>query len=84
MLIYVHASFESCQKRDVKGHYFKANKGLITNFTGVSSTFEEPIGGINKINTEELSIEEATQKCIEIILNSCKCGDNWNRVFLLW
>jgi len=67
VLIYVHASFESCQKRDVKGHYFKANKGLIANFTGVSSTFEEPMGESNWIDTDELSIEDANKKCVEFI-----------------
>ena len=69
VLIYIHASFESCQRRDVKGQYLRANKGLIANFTGVSSTFEEPVGDFNRIDTDELTIEAATKKCVDLILN---------------
>ena len=69
MLIYIHASFESCQRRDVKGHYLRATKGLIANFTGVSSTFEEPVGESNWIDTDELSIDEAGKKCMEFVLS---------------
>ena len=70
VLIYIHASFESCQRRDVKGQYSRANKGLIANFTGVNSTFEEPVGDFNRIDTDELNIEEACKKCLEFILKN--------------
>ena len=69
MLIYIHASFESCQRRDVKGQYLRAKKGLIANFTGVSSTFEEPVGDFNRIDTDELNVVEAGKKCLELILS---------------
>jgi len=69
VLIYIHASFESCQRRDVKGHYLRATKGLIANFTGVSSTFEEPVRECNWIDTDEMSIEEASKKCMEFVLS---------------
>jgi adenylylsulfate kinase len=69
VLVYIHAYFESCQRRDVKGQYLRANKGLIANFTGVSSTFEEPVGEGNCIDTDKLSVEEARKKCMEFILS---------------
>ena len=40
--IYLKTSFEKCQKRDVKGLYQKASKGLIDSFTGIDSKFEIP------------------------------------------
>ena len=41
-LVYINTPLEECEKRDKKGLYEKARKGIITNFTGVSSVFEEP------------------------------------------
>lgn len=35
--IYINASFESCEQRDVKGLYKKARAGEIKNFTGLDS-----------------------------------------------
>ena len=35
--IYVSTSLEECEKRDVKGLYEKARKGLIKDFKGISS-----------------------------------------------
>ena len=40
--VYVHASFETCEARDVKGLYAKAKAGEIPNFTGRDSQFEVP------------------------------------------
>ena len=40
--IYVNASLEVCEKRDVKGLYKKARAGEIKDFTGISSPFEAP------------------------------------------
>ena len=41
--IYVKCSLKKCIERDVKGLYKKALNGKIKNFTGLDSTFEEPI-----------------------------------------
>lgn len=40
--VYCSAPLEACEKRDVKKLYAKARKGLITNFTGISSAYEIP------------------------------------------
>jgi len=40
--IYVHASIETCEKRDPKGLYKKARAGEIKNFTGISDPYETP------------------------------------------
>ena len=40
--VYINASLETCEERDVKGLYKKARKGEIKDFTGISSPFEAP------------------------------------------
>ncbi len=40
--VYVQCSFETCEKRDVKGLYAKAKSGTLKQFTGKDSAFEEP------------------------------------------
>ena len=40
--IYINASLEVCEKRDTKGLYRQARQGMISNFTGIGSPFEEP------------------------------------------
>ena len=41
--IHVRCPVETCMKRDVKGHYQKAMRGEIQNFTGVNDPYEEPL-----------------------------------------
>ncbi|WP_221031705.1 adenylyl-sulfate kinase [Actomonas aquatica] len=41
-LVYVKASFETCQQRDPKGLYAKVAAGQVKQFTGKDSGFEEP------------------------------------------
>ena len=60
--IYVKASLEICEKRDVKGLYAKARKGEIKDFTGISAPFEEPLNPNITINTGELTIEESIEQ----------------------
>lgn len=67
MLFYVEASLSVCISRDTKGHYKNAKEGKMANFTGITSPFEEPKSDENRINTEELDLLEATQKCLEQI-----------------
>jgi len=69
IVIYIHATLEVCVKRDVKGQYFEAKKQNISNFTGISSPFEEPVLFNKAINTVELNILEATEKCMELIMH---------------
>ena len=66
--IYVKASFEACQERDVKGLYAKAKEGLVPNFTGKDSGFEEPSNPDLVIDTEQESIEESLQKVLTFLL----------------
>ena len=66
--IYIEASVEICEKRDVKGLYKKAREGKIKDFTGINSTFQAPENPALIINTSKLSIEKSAQKVLDYIL----------------
>ncbi|RYD32577.1 MAG: adenylyl-sulfate kinase, partial [Verrucomicrobiaceae bacterium] len=50
--VYVKASYEACEKRDVKGLYAKAARGEIAHFTGKDGSFEPPSNADLVIDTE--------------------------------
>ena len=63
--IYCKASLKVCEQRDEKGIYKKARNGLIKEFTGISSPYEEP-------DRPELVIDTGTEsldKSVQIILD---------------
>lgn len=65
--VYVKASFETCRRRDVKGLYAKVDKGLIADFTGKGSGFEEPAAPDLVIDTEAQSVEESLQSLLAFV-----------------
>jgi adenylylsulfate kinase len=66
--VYVKASYEACEKRDVKGLYAKAARGEIQHFTGKDGSFEPPQSPDLTLETEVLAIEDAAIELIEAIL----------------
>lgn len=62
--IFVDTSVEECERRDIKGLYAKARKGLIKDFTGVNAPYEAPENPDVQIDTTQVSVTEA----VEIIL----------------
>jgi len=60
--IYVNASFEVCETRDVKGLYKKARQGEIKHFTGLDAPFEAPENPALEIKTDELDVNESIEK----------------------
>jgi len=66
--VYINASVDTCEGRDVKGLYQKARKGEIKDFTGISAPFEAPESAEIEINTDQLSIDESVQKVLNYIL----------------
>jgi len=66
--VYINASVDTCEKRDVKGLYQKARNGEIKDFTGISAPFEAPESPEIEINTAELSVDESVQKVLDYIL----------------
>jgi adenylylsulfate kinase len=66
--IYTNTPIEVCEQRDIKGLYAKARAGLIKNFTGIDSPYEEPVSPDVEVKTEEISIDESVKKILDILL----------------
>ena len=65
--VYCNTSLEVCETRDVKGLYQKAREGLIPNYTGISSPYEEPVNPELVVNTGEDSLEVCTELVIGML-----------------
>jgi len=63
--VYVHASVDECERRDVKGLYERARAGQIQAFTGVSDPYEEPLAAELTLETEQEAPEESARKLVE-------------------
>jgi adenylylsulfate kinase len=66
--IYCKASLAICEERDINGLYKKARAGEIKNLTGIDSPYEKPIKPQLTLDTENLSIEDATEKVMELLV----------------
>ena len=56
-----------CEMRDVKGVYQKARAGLIKEFTGISSPYEEPEAPELIIDSSRLNLEESVTQVVELL-----------------
>ncbi|HDP75464.1 MAG TPA: adenylyl-sulfate kinase [Bacteroidales bacterium] len=57
--VFADAPVEVCQLRDNKGNYSKAINGSLSDFTGISSSYEAPVNPNLRLNTAMLSEKEA-------------------------
>ena len=62
--VFVKASVDECEKRDVKGLYKKAKAGEIKGFTGVDDPYEEPLQAEVVCDTENETPEQSAAKVI--------------------
>lgn len=60
--VYVKCPVEICAQRDPKGLYRKALAGEISNFTGVSDPYEEPLNPEVLIESDKETVEESVTK----------------------
>ena len=58
-LVHVATPLEECERRDRKGMYAKARAGVIPEFTGISSPYEEPQDADVRVDTTGRTIEDA-------------------------
>ena len=70
IVVYVKADIESCKSRDKQGKYEKALRGEYKNFSGVNDVYEEPQHAEIIIDTDKVSVEEATKIIIQYIKKS--------------
>ena len=64
ILVHLSTSVDVCEGRDRKGLYAKARAGILKEFTGISDPYEEPADAEVRINTADLTAEEAAQEII--------------------
>lgn len=67
IVVYVKAERETCIQRDYKGVYEKAFSGEFQNFSGVNDVYEKPLHAEITIDTERLSVEQATKIIVKYI-----------------
>ncbi|XP_032680945.1 bifunctional 3'-phosphoadenosine 5'-phosphosulfate synthase-like [Odontomachus brunneus] len=78
--VFVKASLQVCESRDVKGLYKKARQGIIKGFTGIDQKYDVPSEPDLVVNTENMSVQQSTERvidflqCKRIIPESCGVG----------
>jgi len=73
--VFVNCPLEICEKRDVKGLYKKARNGEISNFTGISSPFENPVNPDVEVESHVLSVEQSVEKVYQNIVEKLKLNN---------
>ncbi len=63
--VFVDTSLAEAERRDVKGLYGKARRGELKNFTGIDSPYEAPEKPELRIDTQEVSAEQAADLIVE-------------------
>ena len=66
--IFVDTPLEVAEERDVKGLYKKARDGKLKNFTGIDSPYEEPEHPEIRVNTVEMTPDEAAKRIVDKVL----------------
>jgi len=67
IVVYIKADISTCKLRDTEGKYQKAINGEYKNFTGVSDIYEEPKYAEIIIDTDKLTVNEATNSIIKFL-----------------
>ena len=62
--VYVATPLAVAEQRDVKGLYAKARAGVLKNFTGIDSPYEEPEHAEITVDTTTLSPEQAAEEIV--------------------
>jgi len=65
--VFVSTPIEVCEQRDAKGLYAKARKGVIPNFTGVSSPYEAPEAPEIEIDSSKVTVAESVDRVIRYL-----------------
>lgn len=66
--IFVDTPLEVAESRDVKGLYAKARAGQLKNFTGIDSPYEAPKEPELRIDTTEMSAEDAADLIVAALI----------------
>jgi sulfate adenylyltransferase len=67
LLIHVATPVEVCEARDRKGLYARARAGLISQFTGISDPYEEPVDADLVVDTSVLTEQESVAAVLRML-----------------
>ena len=67
VLVHVATPLEECERRDRKGLYAKARAGLIPDFTGISSPYEEPTNASVQVDTTGRTVQDALEDVLYVL-----------------
>ena len=65
--VFVDASLEMCERRDVKGLYAKARRGEIEGFTGIDAPFEPPTDAQIVCHSDRESVKVCTERILDAL-----------------
>jgi bifunctional enzyme CysN/CysC len=65
--VHVDAPLQVAESRDVKGLYKKARRGELKNFTGIDSPYEAPEQPELRIDTTDVSADDAAEKVVRLL-----------------
>jgi adenylylsulfate kinase len=65
--VHCNCPLDVCEQRDVKGLYKRARAGLLQEFTGVSSPYEEPLNPDCTIDTASLTLEQSVDHILDLL-----------------
>jgi bifunctional enzyme CysN/CysC len=68
--VFVDTPLAVAESRDPKGLYRKARRGELKNFTGIDSPYETPESPEIRVNTTEMTPEEAAERIVEQLANA--------------
>jgi adenylylsulfate kinase len=66
--VFIKASLDVCEKRDVKGLYAKARAGLIKEFTGIDAPYEAPVHADLVLDTTSKTAGASIREALEFII----------------
>ncbi len=73
--IFIDAPLEVCEARDPKGLYARARKGELADFTGIDSPYEVPLEPDLRIDTAELSVDDAVAEIVAFLYRNAPRQD---------
>ncbi|WP_237706794.1 adenylyl-sulfate kinase [Kribbella flavida] len=68
VLVHVATPLAECERRDTKGLYRKARAGVVTQFTGISDPYDEPLDAELRVDTAGVSPAESLAAITEYLV----------------
>jgi adenylyl-sulfate kinase len=74
--VFVDCPVSVCRERDPKGHYRRADRSEIPEFTGVTAPYEPPAEPELRLPTHELSVEACLERLV-LLVESARGAARW-------